>query len=250
MASSERHNDVPAISDPRDCTYVGTELPLFAKAVRWKTYFGRVLAAYVRGDVLEVGAGFGGTTPFLYNPAVRSWMALEPDARLAEQLVGYARQLGLPVVPQVRIGTLTDLPVEAKFDSITYIDVLEHIEHHEAELGLAASFLRSGGYLAVLSPAYPWLMSEFDKAVGHFRRYTTRSLRAVGPNSLTPVTFFYLDAVGVAASLANCVMLKQASPTIEQVAFWDRRIVPLSTMIDPLLLRSFGRSVVGIWQKP
>ena len=42
--------------------YVGTELELFQDAVRWKAYVRRTLAPYVRGDVLEVGAGIGGTT--------------------------------------------------------------------------------------------------------------------------------------------------------------------------------------------
>lgn len=227
--------------------YVGTELPLFAKAVHWKSYFGKTLARYVRGDVLEVGAGFGGTTPFLCNRNVRSWTAVEPDAQLAGQLPAFVREAGVHVEPRVHIGMLRELPREQKFDCITYIDVLEHIEHDAAELTLAASHLRSGGHLIVLSPAYPWLFSEFDRAVGHFRRYTTKTLRAVGPACLTPVRFFYLDAAGMAASFANRLVLKQSSPTIEQVTFWDRWIVPLSVVIDPIVRRSFGRSVVGVW---
>jgi len=249
MASHEATPD-PLPSDTQHDCYVGTELPLFAKAVRWKSYFGKVLTPYVRGDVLEVGAGFGGSTPFLCNRNVHSWTALEPDAQLAGQLPTFVREAEVPVEPGVQVGTLTDLPGEARFDCITYIDVLEHIEHDATELARAASHLRPGGHLVVLSPAYPWLFSAFDHAVGHFRRYTAKSLREAGPSSLLPVTFFYLDAVGVAASFANRLMLKQSSPTIQQVAFWDRRIIPISVVLDPLLLRSFGRSVVGVWKMP
>jgi len=229
--------------------YAGTELPLFAKAVRWKAYFGKVIRPYVGGDVLEVGAGFGGTTPFLWSPKVRRWTALEPDPQLAGKLPEFVREAGLPVEPRVQIGTVKDLPLDKSFDCITYIDVLEHIQQDAAELQCASSRLRPGGNLIVLSPAYQWLFSEFDQAVGHFRRYTTKSLRAVGPTELSPVRFFYLDAVGVAASFANRLMLKQSSPTIGQVVFWDRRIVPLSEVVDPLLRWSFGRSVIGIWNK-
>jgi len=228
-------------------SYVGTELPLFARAVRWKAYFARAIAPYVRGDVLEVGAGFGGTSAFITNPTVRRWTALEPDATLAVGIRAHVLQAGMAIEPEVRLGTLQELPADSRFDCITYIDVLEHIQHDAAELALAASFLRPGGHLVVLSPAYPWLFSPFDEAVGHFRRYTARSLRSVGPPSLSPTRFFYLDAVGMAASLANRVLLRQSAPTIAQVEFWDRRIVPVSIVVDRLLLRSCGRSVIGIW---
>ncbi len=229
--------------------YIGNELPLFAKATRWKSYFGASLAPFVRGDVLEVGAGFGGTTPFLVNPSVRRWTALEPDAELAGQLHDHVRKAGMAIELRVQVGTLQDLAAGSRFDSITYIDVLEHIEHDSEELAGAASFLRPGGHLVVLSPAYPWLFSEFDRAVGHYRRYTRRSLRTVGPANLVPTKFYYLDAVGVAASLANRLLLRQSAPTLAQVEFWDRRIVPVSRVVDRFLFHGCGRSVIGVWRK-
>ena len=42
--------------------YVGGELDLFAAATRWKSYFRSHLEPYVGSEVLEVGAGLGGTT--------------------------------------------------------------------------------------------------------------------------------------------------------------------------------------------
>ena len=59
---------------------------------------------------------------------------------------------------------------------------------------------------------------------------------------------FYLDGVGMLASFANRAMLRQAQPTMRQVLFWDRVLVPLSRLLDPLTGRSFGRSVVTVWQ--
>ena len=45
-----------------DYTYVGSELELFATAPRWKAYLHRQIAPYPGPEVLEVGAGIGGTT--------------------------------------------------------------------------------------------------------------------------------------------------------------------------------------------
>jgi hypothetical protein len=64
---------------------------------------------------------------------------------------------------------------------------------------------------------------------------------------LRPVEAFYLDAVGMAASMANRLLLRASMPTQGQILFWDRVLVPASRVIDPLLARSVGKSVVAIW---
>lgn len=73
--------------------------------------------------------------------------------------------------------TLAALPRDSRFDTILYIDVLEHIADDRAELVEAARRLNPGGYLVVLSPAHQWLFTAFDAAIGHVRRYTAKSLR-------------------------------------------------------------------------
>ena len=40
-------------------TYPGDELVLFQHATNWKKYFSRQIKPYIKGDVLEVGAGIG-----------------------------------------------------------------------------------------------------------------------------------------------------------------------------------------------
>ena len=145
-------------------------------------------------------------------------------------------------------GTLADLPEGQRFDTALYVDVLEHIEEDRGELAGAAARLRTGGRIVVLSPAYPFLFSEFDRAIGHFRRYTKGMLRRLTPPGMRIEAEFYLDRVGMLASLANRAMLRQAQPTLRQVLFWDRVLVPLSRLLDPLTGRRFGRSVVTVWQ--
>jgi hypothetical protein len=130
-----------------------------------------------------------------------------------------------------------------------YLDVLEHIQDDSEELQRSASLVREGGTIIVLAPAYNWLFSPFDEAVGHCRRYNAATLVGVTPASLTPDKVFYLDSVGLLASLANKVFLNQTIPSENQILFWDRRLVPLSRMIDRALCFRAGRSVVAIWRK-
>ncbi len=225
--------------------YVGTELELFAQATNWKAYFSRSIARWVEGDVLEVGAGIGANTRELHSPRVRSWVCLEPDAALANQ--ARAELFSLPAC-DVLIGTTADAQLD-RYDSILYIDVLEHIEDDRGELARAAGLLRDGGHLVVLCPAHQFLYSELDRAVGHFRRYDVKSLTACAPATLELATVFYLDSVGMLASLANRALLKQGTPSLSQIKFWDRVMVPLSRVLDPCLARRLGKSVVAVWRR-
>ncbi len=231
-------------------SYSGTELDHAALATNWKAYFRSRLRRYVTGRVLEVGAGLGGTTVQLQDGSQTEWLCLEPDADLAQQLDARLRANPSGVPTTTRVGTLEALPSDEKFDCILYIDVLEHIEDHVGELERAARHLTPGGALVVLCPAFQTLFSEMDHALGHFRRYTKRTLAAVFPSSLRRVELFYLDSLGMIASLANKFFLRQHAPSAGQVRFWDDNIIPVSRILDPLLFHAIGRSVIAIYKKP
>lgn len=227
--------------------YVGTELDAFEHATNWKRYWGASIAASIRGDVLEVGAGTGTNTASLVTPAATSWTALEPDEALAARIAGRLDPQRVPVT--VVVGTVGDLPPGQVFDTILYIDVLEHIDDDRAELARAVDRLRPGGRVIVLAPAHQWLYSPFDRAIGHYRRYNARMLRALAPAGARLAQLYYLDAVGLFASAANAALLRSAMPTVSQVRFWDRVLVRCSTWVDPLLGRSIGKSIVGVWER-
>jgi ubiquinone/menaquinone biosynthesis C-methylase UbiE len=233
-----------------DYAYVGGELDVFALATNWKRYFSHLLRPHVRGRVLEVGAGIGTTAQSLWNPTVTEWTCLEPDATLAQRLSGVTLGPGSGVRPEIIVGDVSAVAPTRRFDAITYIDVLEHIEDDTGELARSARLLAPGGSLIVLSPAFPSLHSEFDRAIGHVRRYTAGTLQAAFPRTLRRERVYYADAVGMALSLANRVLLRQSLPTRSQILTWDRFVVPLSRMVDPLMGRAFGRSVIAVYVKP
>jgi 2-polyprenyl-3-methyl-5-hydroxy-6-metoxy-1,4-benzoquinol methylase len=128
--------------------YVGDELEIFALALRWKAYFASSLAPYINGAVAEVGAGLGAITRALCNPAASAdWLCIEPDEKMAAQLRQSHASGRLPARCGVHCGILADLPVERKFTTIIYIDVLEHIEDDQRELNDAASHPPGGNSL-------------------------------------------------------------------------------------------------------
>lgn len=228
--------------------YPGGELDLFATAENWKSYFARLLTPYISGDVLEVGAGIGGTTRVLQRARHSSWTCLEPDMALASRLSGWATEQAASERPRLAVGTARAF-AEESFDTVLYIDVMEHIEDDLGETRRAARLLRPGGRLVVLSPAHQWLYSPFDESIGHFRRYGARHLSRVVSASLRVEKLFFADSAGLLASAANRFLLREALPTRRQISFWDGVLVPLSRALDPLTGRRLGKSLICVGSK-
>jgi len=227
-----------------EIAYAGSELEIFEKAVHWKRYFTRHMAPFITGEVLEAGAGIGANVKIFAHLPFRRWTCMEPDRAMEPQL---RSSLPDPSRYDVVIGTLEDLP-NRRFDTILYVDVLEHIEDDRLEMARAAAHLSPGGCVIVLAPAHQWLFTPFDAAIGHFRRYSKGTLAAAAPPGMKREKLIYLDTVGLAASAANRLFLKSAMPTHTQIQTWDRLMVPVSCVLDPLLGHRMGKSVLGVWR--
>jgi SAM-dependent methyltransferase len=227
--------------------YPGDELDVFAKAVNWKRYYSRYVERFIRGDVLEVGAGIGGTTQILAAGQQKSWLCLEPDPALAKTIQERSQRGEFAANVEVLVGQINDLPSHRSFDSILYIDVLEHLSDDRGELRRARKLLKRGGSLVVLSPAHQFLYSEFDRAVGHCRRYNASMLRSISPPGLKLDTIFYLDSLGMLLSMGNKLLLGSGKPTDAQIQLWDQVVIPLSKYVDPMTNWRIGKSIIAVW---
>jgi SAM-dependent methyltransferase len=230
-------------------TYIGDELQVFQHAINWKNYWRRKCAPFMGQRVLEVGAGMGASTKIFADYQGSLWVALEPDADLVEMLKAHQANHLLPAQCDIRIGTLASLGDGEVFDTILYIDVLEHIEADRQEIENAARHLAPSGFLVVVSPAFQFLYTPFDKAIGHYRRYTKKMLSLLTPPGCTVAHSAYLDSVGMLASLGNLLFLKAAQPSLKQIRFWDRVLIPVSRGVDRVVGYQFGRSVFHVWQR-
>ena len=146
----------------------------------------------------------------------------------------------LPKRCDVFSGILADLPVEWQFDTILYIDVLEHIRDDWHELSVAAGHLAAGGCIIVLNPAWPHLYSPFDRKIGHYRRYTKKSLAALHIVGVNVEAAYYLTASDMWLPSQINYFCGQNLPTRSQILFWDR--------LDRSSLSSFGsRNFLEVW---
>lgn len=229
--------------------YVGSELELFAQARNWKAYWSGVLRPYLGRKILDVGAGIGGTAKAYPALDCERYLALEPDLSFANRMRADFTAGGYPQNFEVAVGTTSELPAEDRFDTILYIDVLEHISDDRAELERASAHLAVGGRIVILAPAHQSLYSEFDAAIGHVKRYNIDSLVAAKPDQLIVERAFYLDCVGLIASVANRLILKASTPSAGQIKMWDGTMVPCSKVLDRLIRYKAGKTVVAIFKR-
>ena len=77
-------------------------------------------------------------------------------------------------------ASATDLPFrDESADIITSMDVLEHVENDQRALNEMIRVIKPGGLVVVTVPACPFLMGDWDKSLGHFRRYRLRDFRVL-----------------------------------------------------------------------
>jgi SAM-dependent methyltransferase len=147
--------------------------PLTARgSLRWGVVE-PLLAGLQPATVLEIGCGQGAVGARIARHA--TYTGVEPDD--ASYAVAAAR-----ITPRggtVLHGDATVLPWGRQYDVVCAFEVLEHIEDDRAALRSWLSHLRKGGHVVVSVPEGPERFGPSDVQVGHYRRYTEDSLRAV-----------------------------------------------------------------------
>ena len=76
-------------------------------------------------------------------------------------------------------------------------------------IGYSLNFFRSLGFKPIISPAYNFLYSSFDKNVGHYRRYNKKMIKNIKPKNLSIEKCYYLDSIGFFLNLINKIFLKR-----------------------------------------
>ncbi|MEI6574563.1 MAG: class I SAM-dependent methyltransferase [Bacteroidota bacterium] len=230
-------------------TYPGNELQAFSKAVNWKKYVARHMKPYIKGCVLEVGAGIGSNTLYLMHQGIEDWLCLEPDSQNLKTLKKKITHNELCSRCRTQLGTLATIGKDEMFDTILYYDVLEHIKNDNLEVINAFSHLRPGGNLIILAPAHQSMFSAFDAAIGHFRRYNKVSLRAVMGDGMKEITCIYLDCFGFLAYKIYSTFAKKRNISGGNVKLWDKLLIPLSVIFDRIFNYRIGKSILGIYQR-
>jgi len=152
--------------------YDGFELDSFDAAKKFRKYQIYYLKKYIKDPFLEVGAGQGGLVN-LYKKFTNDITLIEPDNKLFHILKKKFRK------KNIKIKNQTIDKIKLKYQTIIYFDVLEHIKDDLKEIKIASKKIKKNGRLIFNVPAHQLFYNEFDKAVGHFKRYNKKDFKDI-----------------------------------------------------------------------
>lgn len=194
-------------------------------------------------EVLEVGAGHGTFTELFSARAARV-VATDVSVRCVDLL---RERFATNERVTVRDGGTEIAAGMPPFDSAVLINVLEHIKDDDGALLDLADALKPGGRLILWVPAFQFLYSDWDRQVGHYRRYRKGALGAQLTRAGFELTELrYVNSLGALGWLVLARMM-HGNPTHEgQVKFFDSCCVPVLRRLESRWGAPFGQSVFAV----
>jgi SAM-dependent methyltransferase len=213
-----------------------------ASAVNYRRWLCALARPYLGGDALEIGSGLG------YY--AETWLALGERVTASEGsgprvAALRARLAATPAIPVRQLHA----PVAeiGDYSAVVAFNVLEHIPDDVAALRSFGGLVRPGGRIVLVVPAFAFAMSEFDRAVGHQRRYTVPALRAaLVAAGLRIERIHYVNWLGLLAWIVMMKWLKGRPRESLLLRIWDAAVIPLVRATERWLRPPFGQSVFAV----
>jgi SAM-dependent methyltransferase len=214
-------------------------------APRYRQWEYDLVAPFLGRSVLEIGSGMGHFAAKLAESGLERLVLSDADQGCLERLRRtYAGRADVEVVEvalpgRVRIGE----PVE----TVVAMNVLEHIEDDSQALRDLAAVVRPGGRIVLWVPAYMQLYGDFDRKIGHFRRYTPATIRsAVERAGLRTRVAHPVNLLGGVAWWLAVRRGGAGTPDRRLVWLYDNVVVPTSRLLEKAIRPPFGQSVLCV----
>ena len=239
-----------AISDRvyKDDAYGSAILGRLARAPRFNAWMADTIRQYCGQRVLEIGSGVGNLTRRLVPRS--QYVASDINPLYLDTLHALAAER-----PYMRASycDVTDSqsfpPVDGGYDTVVCLNVIEHVKDDASALTNIYRALRPGGTAIILVPHGQWNFGTLDDVLGHFRRYSDESVRAVaGQCGFSIKKVFQFNRIGTPAWFLNARILRRT--TFGLVQIWSLNLLtPLFRLLEPVLPWP-GLSLIAILERP
>lgn len=200
--------------------------------------------------VLEIGCGMGNFTRTILDRELVVGVDIEADcvARHRENHADCTNVVSLEM--NASDAACVEEFSKYNIDSVVSLNVFEHIEDDHAALRNLWKILPAGGRVVLIIPAFHALYGPIDELLGHYRRYTKSSVRALAAaTGFVPVQLHYMNWVGFFGWWANSKIFKRTEQSEAQIATFDNLIVPWLRPMESLIHPPIGQSVFTVLEK-
>lgn len=233
--------------------YVGKDLEAMSFAVNYHKWILDEFRPLLGKHIVEVGAGTGSFSEMVLETKPETLALVEPSdlyGDLTSNVSQNGNQTKIDFYNSIFAAVAAEITGKQKPDSIIYVNVLEHIEDDNHELKLIYESLSDSGRCFLFVPALMALYGEFDRKLGHFRRYTKKELeqkcQAAGFKILKSK---YFDFAGVVPWYINYRLLKSESLGGGAVSLYDKAVVPVFRKIESMINVPVGKNILLIGEK-
>jgi len=233
---------------------VGLEtLEALSDADKLNEWMFKTIRPYCEGPVLEIGSGIGNISQFFLNEGM--------DIQLTDLREEYCNLLhkkfdGHKNLMGITLMDLIDPDFDSKFANyigkyrtIYALNVVEHIEDDAKALENCKKLLQKDGNLIVLVPAYNWLFNKFDEELGHYRRYTKKSLSKLFNNQKFNIIHRqYFNMVAMFGWFWYGKVLGRKILPKGPINTYNK-LVPIFKVVDKIIFNQVGNSVIIVGKK-
>lgn len=232
----------------QELQYFGRDLEAMSFARNYHQWIVDVFRPYLGKNVAEVGAGSGDFSECLLDADIERLVAFEPSVNMFPVLDERMKNDPRVVTSKAFFGDAV-AEHESSFDSVAYVNVLEHIEDDAAELGHVHRALKDGGHVLIFVPALSWLFSELDRHLGHFRRYHKKHIvDLVQTAGFTVIDARYFDVAGILPWYIAFTLLRRPISG-GNVSLYDRAVVPIMRRLEMAAPPAIGKNLLVVGRK-
>jgi SAM-dependent methyltransferase len=205
-----------------------------------------LMRPYLGRSTLEIGAGTGEFAAQLQDLDRLVVTDLDPGA---VEMMG--RRFAARPEVEAQVLDLDKPDIGSSVESVYAINVLEHIEHDVEALRSMAKMVVPGGAIVLWVPAYEGLYGDFDRKVGHLRRYTPTTVRRTAEwAGLSVEVARPINLIGALAWWAAVRKGGTGKPNPKMVGFYDKYLVPVTRALENKMPIPFGQSVLCVARTP
>ena len=230
--------------------YAADDLETMQVARRYANHIFGLVRPFLGSRVLEVGSGIGTMTSRLVDVA-EMVVGIEPNpnctTRIQEAMGGHPRfTLRTCHFEECEPAELAS----HRFESVLLVNVLEHIEEDVNALTAFKHILVPDGHVVVFVPALQVAYGPLDAELGHYRRYSKRTLRAAFEAAgLELVRLRYTNPIGLAGWMYNAHISKSTKHSLAQVKLFETLIAPWALPLERLLPPPIGLSLIAVGRR-
>lgn len=191
--------------------------------------------------ILDVGCG-AGTLSFYLASSGHSVTGIDISQKAINQCRNSVKKIGLPNATFIRASFPQEVQIKEKYDLVIFTEVIEHLPDDQKAIVKIFNLLRKNGLLVLSTPSINaplhklGLTQNFDKEVGHLRRYSLPVLRKL----LTQNGFKIKETRKTEGIIRNFLFVNPLAGKLVKVV--NRFGSDFVTYLDNISLKIFGES--------